>query len=59
MKEIYKQLRRKCEEFLKVLCNYTESKILKHYNIENYHEKIMMFIEKSIKYNKEIIKLEP
>jgi hypothetical protein len=37
-----------------VLCNYTESKILKHYNIDNYHEKIMMFIEKSIKYSKEI-----
>lgn len=54
MKEILNQLKRKSEEFLKVICNYTESKILKHYNIDNYHEKIMMFIEKSIKYNKEI-----
>ena len=54
MDKVYEQLTGKADEYLRLLCGYTESKILTIYNIENYQEKIYSFIEKSIRYKKEV-----
>lgn len=45
----------KADEYLRLVCGYTESLLLQQYNINNVHEKIKTFIEKSIKYKKEYI----
>jgi hypothetical protein len=49
----------KADEYLRLLCGYTESKILTVYNIENYQEKIYTFLEKSIRYKKEVRNIPP
>jgi hypothetical protein len=54
MGKVYEQLTSKADEYMRLLCGYTESKILTIYNIENYQEKIYTFIEKSIRYKKSI-----
>ncbi len=59
MGKIYQHLINKADEYLRLLCGYTESKILTIYNIENYQEKIYTFLEKSIRYKKELRNIDP
>jgi hypothetical protein len=59
MSRVYEHLVNKADEYLRLLCGYTDSKILTVYNIENYQEKIYNFLEKSIRYKKELRNISP
>ena len=59
MGRVYEHLVNKADEYLRLLCGYTDSKILTVYNIDNYQEKIYSFLEKSVRYNKPLRKIPP